>query len=152
METSIDPSPQLLALLRHYESLAKVKKDGLVYPYLCPAGIPTIGYGHVIPSMDYGPITRDAAEAMLVEDVRVRIPPTISLSPNLSGGRLDAIVSFVFNCGLNRYKASTLRKRIQSEDWPGAAKELRKHVYGGGKRLPGLVLRREAEAQMLLKG
>ena len=52
MEKSIDPSPQLLALLRHYESLAKVKKDGLVYSYLCPAGIPTIGYGHVIPSMD----------------------------------------------------------------------------------------------------
>ena len=146
------PSPLLLALLKHFEGLFKLKKDGMVYPYLCPAGIPTQGYGRVVASMEVPPITREKAEEWLVEDARARIPKALALSPGLADAQLDAITSFIFNCGSGRYKASTLRKRVNAGDWAGAAVELRKHVYGGGKKLPGLVLRREAEAQLLLYG
>ena len=146
------PSPQLLTLIRRFEGLYRLRKDGLIYPYRCPAGVPTQGYGHVVPSMDVPPISREAAEEQLVADVAARIPTVLQVSPKLTGRRLDAIVSFVFNCGLGRYKASTLRKRINAGDWAGAAMELRKHVWGGGRKLPGLVVRREVEAQMILKG
>ncbi len=66
-----------------------------------------------------------------------------------SEGRLAAIVDFTFNLGAGRLQTSTLRRRINQRDWASAAPELRRWVYGGGKLLPGLVLRREAEALLL---
>lgn len=60
-----------------------------------------------------------------------------------------AIVDF-FNLGAGRLQTSTLRRRINQRDWTGAAAELRRWVYGGGKVLPGLVARRAAEAAWLL--
>jgi lysozyme len=61
-----------------------------------------------------------------------------------------AIMDFVYNLGVGRLQASTLRRKINVQDWRGAAKELRKWVYGGGRKLPGLVLRREAESIFFL--
>ena len=66
-------------------------------------------------------------------------------------GRLAAIVDFTFNLGAGRLQTSTLRRRINQRDWPTAASELRRWVYGGGKVLPGLVTRREAEVAWLLR-
>lgn len=60
-------------------------------------------------------------------------------------GRLAAIVDFTFNLGAGRLQTSTLRRRVNQRDWAAAATELRRWVYGGGKVLPGLVARREAE-------
>jgi len=68
-----------------------------------------------------------------------------------SEGRLAAIVDFTFNLGAGRLQTSTLRRRINQRDWASAAQELRRWVYGGGKVLPGLVTRREAEAAWLLR-
>jgi lysozyme len=65
--------------------------------------------------------------------------------------RLAAIVDFTFNLGAGRLQASTLRRQINQRDWPAAASELSRWVYGGGKVLPGLVTRREAEAAWLLR-
>jgi lysozyme len=74
----------------------------------------------------------------------------LSLCPELEGDKLCAIADFTYNLGVGRLKHSTLRKRINAGDWGGAAIELRKWVNGGGKRLPGLVLRREAEINLLI--
>jgi len=63
--------------------------------------------------------------------------------------RLSAIVDFTFNLGAGRLQTSTLRRRVNQRDWVAAAQELRRWVYGGGKVLPGLVARREAEARIL---
>ena len=52
--------------------------------------------------------------------------------------------------GTGRLQTSTLRRYVNRRDWPNAAVELRRWVYGGGKVLPGLVVRREAEAKLLL--
>ena len=62
-------------------------------------------------------------------------------------GRLAAIVDFTFNLGAGRLQASTLRRRVNQRDW---VEELRRWVYGGGRVLPGLVIRRAAEISMLL--
>lgn len=66
-------------------------------------------------------------------------------------GQLAAIVDFTFNLGAERLQTSTLRRCINQLDWAAAVTELRRWVYGGGKVLPGLVTRREAEAAWLLR-
>ena len=64
--------------------------------------------------------------------------------------RLAAIVDFTFNLGAGRLQTSTLRRRVNQRDWTAAGQELRRWVYGGGKVLPGLVTRREAEVALIL--
>ena len=63
--------------------------------------------------------------------------------------RLAAIVDFTFNLGAGRLQTSTLRRRISQRDWIGAASELGRWVYGGGRILPGLVMRRKIEAALI---
>lgn len=138
--------PVTQALIRRFEGL-------YLTPYLCPAGVPTIGYG-ATRYLDGRPvrltdpaITEIEAEVMLKEQViREYLPAVLKLCPNISDpNQLAAIIDFTFNLGSNRLKNSTLRKRINAGDWDGARKELAKWVYGGGRRLRGLVLRRAAE-------
>jgi lysozyme len=78
----------------------------------------------------------------------LRYCPVLANEPE---GRLAAIVDFTFNLGAGRLQASTLRRRVNQRDWSGAAQELRRWVYGAGRVLPGLVLRREAEIDMLVR-
>lgn len=133
-------------LIRRFEGLR-------LRPYRCPAGVPTIGYGHTGPEVgiDSPPITRSLADAWLIEDAHRACIAALRASPILAGedDRLAAIADFIFNLGAGRYRASTLRKRIDAGDWSGAADELGKWVWGGGRRLPGLIARRAAEAVLL---
>ena len=118
--------------------------------YLCPAGIPTIGYGHTGPDIKLGmTCTLQQAEEWLHDDyceavVLVRRSVGVPLSDN----QLDALASFVFNLGIGRLKTSTLLKKLNSWDYKGAAAEFDKWVYGSGKKLPGLVKRRAAERKL----
>ena len=79
----------------------------------------------------------------------LRYCPVLATEPE---GRLATIVDFTFNLGAGRLQTSTLRRRINQRDWVAAGQELRRWVYGGGKVLPGLVTRREAEASLMLRG
>lgn len=117
-------------------------------PYICPAGYWTIGYG-VLCQKDHPPITKKRGEEMLLEILPQYIAHARKLSPGLDGDRLTAVADFIYNLGPTRYKASTLRKRVNEGAWEAARREIRKWVYGGGRKLPGLVLRREAEAALL---
>ena len=56
----------LVPMVKKYEGLAKLKKDGLVYPYVCPAGYPTQGYGLLVKSLKEPPITPLEAENRVV--------------------------------------------------------------------------------------
>jgi lysozyme len=126
-------------------------------PYMCPAGVATIGYGSTTypdgrrVSLRDDSITKDYAEELMQRDAAIFAAAAKALSPNLSGDKLCAIADFCYNLGSTRYKGSTLRKRVDAEDWNGAALEIGKWVMGGGKKLPGLVIRRVAEAELLLK-
>lgn len=127
-------------------------------PYLCPAGYWTQGYGTVNKpdgtqvKADDPPITREIAEQWLQHELRqtymagvLRATPMLVRHPDV----LAALTDFAYNLGVPRYRASTLRKRIEAEDWQGAQVELLKWVRGGGRVLPGLVKRRRAEAVLL---
>ena len=129
-------------------------------PYLCPAGIPTIADGATTypdgtkVSLKDRAITNQEADVILEYNINVYIKSAGKLSPVLwlsAEAKHTAIADFCFNLGSTRYKASTLKRRIDSQDWNGAAKELSKWVYGGGKKLPGLIARRRAEALLLLQ-
>jgi len=93
------------------------------------------------------------AEVYLADDLMTALTATLRYCPVLateSDSRLAGIVDFTFNLGSGRLQTSTLRRRINQRDWSQAAHELGRWVYGGGKILPGLVKRREAEALRLL--
>lgn len=62
---------------------------------------------------------------------------------------LNAIVDFAYNLGVGRLQTSTLRRKINAQDWAGAKAELMRWTRGGGRVLPGLVRRREAEIALL---
>lgn len=127
-------------------------------PYICPAGYPTIGYGTVYKpdgtkvTMQDKPISREVALDWLLRELNynymvgvLRASPKLAAYPKVLG----AITDFAYNLGVPRYRASTLKKRIDAGDWESAATELHKWVYGGGRKLPGLVKRRQAEADLL---
>lgn len=119
--------------------------------YRDSAGVLTIGVGHtsaagppkVFPGMK---ITAREADSIFAADLApvekavlqsVRIP--------LTQYEFEALVSLVFNIGLGAFRRSTLLRRLNANDRKGAANEFSKWIYAGGKALPGLVRRREAE-------
>ena len=153
MSTSaIDEAVEVAATLcRPFEGLR-------LQPYICPAGYPTIGYGTVFKpdgikvTMDHPPISKETAEAWLVSELRHNyLAGVLKASPGLLAHpkALGAMTDFAYNLGVGRYRSSTLRKRVEAQDWEGAKEQLMLWVRGGGKVLPGLVRRREAEAKLL---
>ena len=142
-------------LAKRFEGFHRVPKNdpGRAYPYVCPAGYHTIGFGHLC-KPDHPPITEAEAEVYLAQDLMTALTATLRYCPVLSTepeGRLAAIVDFTFNLGAGRLQASTLRRRVNQRDWPGAANELRRWIHGGGRVLPGLVTRRDAETALLIR-
>jgi lysozyme len=140
-------------LAKRFEGFHRVPKSDpeRALPYVCPAGYWTIGYGHVC-EPDHAPITEDEADAYLSQDLRTALAATLRYCPVLATepeSRLAAIVDFTFNLGAGRLQTSTLRRRINQRDWLGAAEELARWVYGGGRVLPGLTARRATEAKLL---
>ena len=140
-------------LAKRFEGFHRVPRadPGRAHPYLCPAGFWTIGYGHLCDSK-HPPINEADAERYLADDLQTALSATLRYCPVLAtgpDGRLAAIVDFTFNLGAGRLQTSTLRRRVNQRDWSGAASELRRWVYGGGKVLPGLVARREAEVLLV---
>ena len=138
-------------------ALARRFEGCYLRPYLCPAGVPTIGYGATYyedgrrVTLADAPITRQRAEALLLWMVRARyLPAVIRLCPGIDDPlRLAAIIDFTFNLGAGNLSASTLRRRINASRWVDVPAELRKWVRGGGRVLQGLVRRREAEVVLI---
>jgi len=126
-------------------------------PYLCPAGVWTIGYGTTrYPdgrkvSQHDKPITEAEATKLLADTLVDNETGVLSLiEADLMQHEFDALVSFAYNLGLQNLKTSTLRKRINEGDYIAAAREFDKWVKAKGKVLPGLVSRRKAEQAMFL--
>ena len=138
------------ALCRRFEGF-------VAHPYLCPAGVPTIGVGatHYLDgrrvSMKDQPISRETADRLLIRMIeRTYMPQVMALCPGAdTPGRLAALTDFAFNCGVGALKASTLRRKVNAGEWDDVPGELMKWVNGGGRRLPGLVLRRQAESALI---
>lgn len=133
-----------LRLIRRFEGFSAM-------PYLCPAGYLTVGYGHVVKNPDAfrQPITEDEATKILTVDVETAERAVLRLiSVPLTDGQFDALVSFTFNLGAGALQRSTLRRKINREDHEDAADEFLRWVWAGGRKLNGLIRRRQAEAAL----
>lgn len=128
-----------LDLIKQFEGL-------YLKAYRCPAGVPTIGYGHTAGVAMGQTITQQQADDYLRRDVRqferaverlVKVP--------LTQGQFDALVSFAFNLGEGALAQSTLLRLLNAGDYAGAAAQFDRWNKAGGRVLPGLVRRRAAE-------
>jgi lysozyme len=139
-------------------SLCKQYEGFRSKPYLCPAGVATIGYGSTYysdgrkvtlqdPSMD-----EPTASALLMYELQhTYLPGTLRNCPILATDerRLNAVVDFCYNLGIGRLQTSTLKRKINAQDWEGAKEELKKWNKGGGKVLAGLDKRRKSECNFM---
>lgn len=114
--------------------------------YLCPAGKPTIGYGHTYGVKLERVISKAEAEVLLDHDYQDALNGVEELiKVPLTENQLGALASFVFNLGRGKLLGSTLRKKLNQGDYKGAAEEFDKWVFAGGVKLNGLIARRAAE-------
>jgi len=131
-----------LDLVRRFEGLR-------LHAYRCPAGIWTIGYGHTGPDVEPGMrISSARADDLLCADLR-RVESGVANSAGpCTQGQFDALVSFAFNLGPGALHASTLLKLHKLGQHKLAAAEFGRWVHAGGRKQPGLVRRRAAEAEL----
>jgi lysozyme len=159
-------------LIKHYESLhdGDLSQIGL-QPKMCPAGVWTIGWGHAVVYKGrllkgeqnkklalslYPKLSEEESGKLLVEDAQLREKQVNDLRLKLEQYEFDALVSFVFNEGIGNLKSSTLLRRI-------IARKNNEHVtddmireafgrfkYASGIVLPGLVFRRQSEAELFI--
>ena len=137
-----------LQLIRKYEGYKST-------PYRCPAGLYTVGYGHVIgnglqlPDEWNRTLSLGEINELLRTDL-VRFERGVSryCTVYLTQSQFDALVSFSFNLGLGVLQRSTLRQKILRKDGEGAAKEILRYDKVGGRPLKGLTNRRIAEYRM----
>ncbi len=126
------------------------------YPkaYLCPAGVPTIGYGHTqsVSKNDVKigrTITKAEAEKLLRQDLSwAEKAVKKAVKVKLTQGQFDALVSFTFNVGAGAFGRSTLLKKLNKGDYKAVPTELARWNRGGGRVLAGLVKRRAIEGEM----
>lgn len=108
----------------------------------------TIGYGHTGPEVREGLVwTRNQAMQALQRDVAAAEAAVNALvTAALTQEEFDALVDFVFNLGVARFKASTLLRMLNTGDYAGCASQFARWDYASGQVVAGLLRRRQAEA------
>jgi GH24 family phage-related lysozyme (muramidase) len=98
---------KVVAYIKEHEGFAPVK-------YICAAGMPTIGYGHVIQPFELLPtvINKKQAEFLVINDFNKALKFTEQLIPDLKGGKKLAVAHFIFALGVGRFNRSELKKAI----------------------------------------
>lgn len=157
-------------------SLAKPFEGLFLKAYYDPVGYPTQGYGRLLSRQVWGPlgkpprnkeeraeaqkwlenkypdIDEHTAEIWLQQDMSVAINAAIRLCPGaIKTTQIAALADFAFNCGAGNLEISSLRRKVNRNDFNGASDEFLKWVYARDVKLPGLVRRRTAEREMFLR-
>ena len=139
-----------LDLIKQFESFRAA-------PYLCSAGVPTIGYGTTVypngikVKLSDQKITQQLAESFLQHHVNA-IEKDVSklVKVTLTQNQFDALVSFAYNVGIGAFGDSTLLKLLNAGDINGASKQFERWNKAGGKIVDGLTNRRKAEKALFL--
>lgn len=154
----MNPSPACYDLIKKWEGLVDGDPDtpGLE-PYICPAGVPTIGWGSTwgfdgkAITMQHPAISMQEAQALLEQEVsHVEVALLRLIQAELTQGMYDALISFTYNVGSGNLQASTLRRKLNRGDVEGAAEEFPKWRKAAGRVLQGLVNRRAEERALFL--
>ena len=140
-----------LELIKEFEGFSSVA-------YLCPAKIPTIGYGNTF--WEDGRKVRlgeqisktkalELLEFVANKDFASKIYPLIKVEVNQN--QFDAMVSLTYNIGVGAFSSSTLLRKVNAKDFIGASNEFLKWDKAGGKPLSGLTRRRQREKELFLR-
>ena len=136
-------SKAAILLIKHHEGVRS-------RPYRCPAGLWTVGVGHLIgdgkslPESWNRTFSQEEIDKILKSDLRrfelglTKLLPNIPLKQN----EFDALVSFCFNLGLGCFQRSTIRQALLRGNKEAAMESLVKYCRAGGKILRGLQTRR----------
>lgn len=133
-----------LDLIKRFEGFSRTV-------YFCPAGYPTIGYGHVVKEdEDFSAgIDEAQAEELLRQDAQIAERAVLRLiNVPLTDGQFDALVSFTYNLGGGALQRSTLRRKINREEHAEVPEQFMRWIWAGDRKLKGLVRRRAAEADL----
>lgn len=139
--------PAALALIERFEGFAPM-------PYDDGYGFPTIGWGHRIqPGEDFSAgLTRAAADRLLERDLAAAERAVARLCPvPLTDNQRGALISFAFNAGAGTLQRATFRQCLLRRDYADVPPGLVKYVYSAGRRSPGLLRRRRAEAELFAR-
>jgi len=146
-------------------------------PYRCSAAIWTVGWGHAMYSdqLNLPNVRKEGYQGLIRSEYQLKEEDNrvwskdelvdlfkvdinsfergvLRLSPNLVNhqSKFDAVVSFAYNAGLGNYQRSTIRIKVNREDWTGASEAFMSWTKAGGKEVAGLVKRRKAEVVLFL--
>jgi len=144
-------SESAIKLIKHHEGIRNK-------PYRCPAGLWTVGVGHLIgdgkslPESWNRTFTKEEIDGILKRDLRRFELGVCKMLPNvpLRQHEFDCLVSFCFNLGLGTFQRSTLRQALLRGDKKAAMESLVKYCRAGGKILRGLQIRRLDERKLFL--
>ena len=144
-------SQKAIILIKHHEGVRNK-------PYKCPAGLFTVGVGHLIgdgktlPQEWNRTFTQEEIDALLKRDLSRFELGVCKMLPNvqLKQCEFDALVSFSFNLGLGTFQRSTIRQALLRGDKEAAMESLVKYCKAGGKILKGLQNRRLDERKLFL--
>lgn len=131
-------------LIRRYEGLS-------LAPYFCPAGLLTVGYGHVILPHEQdlrGGVDLFEAERLLLRDLAWALFAVRDVGRVLEDCEAAALASLIFNIGAVAWRGSSIRRQVVAGNMEAAAAEFQRWNKAGGRVLPGLVKRREAERRV----
>ena len=151
--------PECIRIIAKWEGCLKRVAPNRYAPYLCPARVPTIGYGTTVynqtgrkVSMSDPAITREKAEELLAYDIGKVYAPAVNRAFNKwqHENQQWACVSFAYNCGTYAFARSTMCWLLKQGQYARAAEEFMKWTRGGGRVLPGLVNRRRDERRLFL--
>ena len=140
--------PKGIWLIEHHEEFRSK-------PYLCPAGIPTIGYGSTYypngtkVTLKDKPITEPESTIIMQSVLKAFELCVTKNCPNINQNQFDALVDFAYNCGVGNFQSSTLLKKVKANPNDLTIRaEFMKWNKGGGKVLSGLTTRRTNEANL----
>ena len=142
-------SQRAIILIKHHEGVRNK-------PYRCPAGLWTVGVGHLIgdgkslPADWNRTFTQEEIDGILKHDLNRFELGVSKMLPNvqLKQCEFDALVSFSFNLGLGTFQRSTIRQALLRGDKKTAMESLVKYCKAGGKILKGLQNRRLDERRL----
>lgn len=133
-------------------SFVPVHEGNVLTTYIDPVGIATVCYGDTDPAMAVpgANYTRQECLHSLERQLIAHAEPVLQCTPGLAGhpNQLAAAVSLAYNIGSTAYCNSTVARRFNAGDWPGACAAFEMWVYAKGKRLPGLATRRADERRL----
>ena len=141
-----------LELIQSFEGYHTAQPDGSCVAYLCPAKVPTIGWGcteGVRLGMRW--TRKEADAAFLRELAKFERAVDRLVTVDLNQNEFDALVSFAYNCGEGALAKSTILKKLNKDDRQGAAQAFHAWNKGGGRVLNGLVRRRREESALFLE-